>query len=137
MRESAKPLTLCAMATILLVEDEEENRLLGTTLLRRLRVDLLIAKNGAEALAVAYDKVPDLILLDISMPVMNGLEVLARLKEDSKTRDIRVIMLTSSRRVEDFKQAEFLGAKGFLSKPYEIDAFLPRICLELGIPIPP
>ena len=122
--------------TILLVEDEEENQLLGMTLLRGLKVDVLLAKNGAEALALAYEKVPDLILLDIIMPIMTGLEVLARLKDDPKTRDIAVIMLTSSQRPEDFKQAQFLGAKGFLNKPYDIDAFLPRVCLELGIPMP-
>jgi two-component system, sensor histidine kinase and response regulator len=121
---------------ILLVEDEEENQLLGMTLLKGLEADVSLAKNGAEALAKAYEQVPDLILLDIMMPVMTGLQVLEKLRVEPKTTDIAVIMLTSLQRQAEFEKAKKLGAKGFLSKPYEPDAFLSRVCLELGIPKP-
>jgi CheY-like chemotaxis protein len=125
------------MATkILLVEDEEENQLLGLTVLKPLGVEVLVADNGREALALAAEKLPDLILLDIIMPGMTGLEVLERLKADAKTKDIPVMMLTSRQVVEEFRRAQELGAKGFLNKPYDIDAFLSRVCLELGLPVP-
>lgn len=122
--------------TILLVEDEEENQLLGLTVLKPLGVEVLLAQNGREALALAAERIPDLILLDIIMPGMTGLEVLEKLKADAKTKDIPVMMLTSRQVVDEFRKAQELGAKGFLNKPYDIDAFLARVCLELGVPIP-
>lgn len=122
--------------TILLVEDEEENQLLGMTVLKPLGVEVLLAQNGREALALAAEKVPDLILLDIIMPGLTGLEVLERLKADAKTKDIPVMMLTSRQVPEEFRKAQELGAKGFLNKPYDIDAFLSRVCLQLGLPVP-
>jgi CheY-like chemotaxis protein len=125
-----------ALPKILLVEDEEENFLLGMTLLKKLEAEVFLAKNGPEALAVAFDKVPDLILLDINMPLMNGFEVLEKLRVEPKTTDIAVIMLTSMTAPADFTRAKKLGAKGFLNKPYDIDNFLARVCLELGIPKP-
>jgi len=125
-----------ALPKILLVEDEEENFLLGMTLLKKLEAEVFLAKNGPEALSLAFAKVPDLILLDINMPMMNGFEVLEKLRVEPKTTDIAVIMLTSMTAPADFKRAQKLGAKGFLNKPYDIDNFLARVCLELGIPKP-
>jgi len=121
---------------ILLVEDEEENQLLGMTLLRKLPAQSFLARNGAEALALAIEKLPDLVLLDINMPIMNGFEVLEKLRVEPKTTELAVIMLTSSVTPADFTRAKKLGAKGFLNKPYDIDNFLSRVCLELGLPKP-
>jgi CheY-like chemotaxis protein len=125
------------MTRILLVEDEEENQLLGTTLLRKLEgVEVLLAENGGQALKLAAEKTPDLILLDIIMPGMTGLETLEKLRADPKTKDLDVIMLTSRQLVEEFRKAQSLGVKGFLNKPYDIDDFLSRVCLHLGLPKP-
>ena len=122
--------------TVLLVEDDEENALLGTTLLKRLGVHVLHAPDGIRALKMAAQYTPDLILLDISMPGLTGLEVLEKLRADEKTKPLSVIMLTSRQFLPEFQKAQSLGAKGFLTKPYDLDAFLSRVCMELGIPMP-
>ncbi len=123
-------------AAILLIDDEEENRLLAMTVLKTLGVEVLLAKNGAEGLALAGEKRPDLILLDIVMPGMTGLEVLQKLRADPKTRELHVVMLTSRQMPADLRQAQYLGARGFLNKPYDVDELLSRVCLELGLPMP-
>jgi adenylate cyclase len=103
--------------TILIIEDQED-----FAELLRLRVDAngyeaAVALSGAEGLEKAAEMVPSLILLDIMMPVMNGLEVLRRLKEDDKTRDIPVIVVTAKGDAKVVFEARRLGSKGFLVKP--------------------
>lgn len=126
-----------AAARILLVEDEEENQLLGLTLLRKIEgAEVFLADNGLRCLKLAAEKQPDLILLDIIMPGMTGLETLEKLRADPATKGLDVMMLTSRKLVEEFRRAQDLGVKGFLNKPYDVEEFLARVCLHLGLPKP-
>jgi len=79
------------------------------------------AANGAEALVVLQDNVVDLILCDINMPVMDGLEFVKRLSSVTNAKDVPVIMITSGGSESDVLQAIASGAKGYLRKPFAAD----------------
>jgi two-component system, response regulator len=120
---------------ILLVEDNETDAELCIHALKEenLANDLIWLKDGAEALDFIYCRGmysernlgdnPNLILLDLRMPKVDGIEVLKELKGDERTNSIPVIVLTSSTESPDLKECYRLGANSFVSKPVEFDAF--------------
>jgi CheY-like chemotaxis protein len=133
---------------ILLVEDSEGDILLTSEALEEYKVktEISVAKNGQEALdflfkrgAFMNEKTPDLILLDINIPIFNGHEVLQQIKTDSNLKKIPVIMLTTSSNPKDIAKANENNCNGYIKKPLEIEDFLSAIlkieqfCLELKI----
>lgn len=117
---------------VLIVDDELENQLLAQTLIQSIGADAMTASSGGEALSMARAHKPALILLDIVMPVMDGLQTLERLKKDSATKAIPVFMVSS--RKQDFDLAVQLGAKTCIYKPYNNDEFTAAIRAQLGLP---
>ena len=109
---------------ILLVEDNELNRDMLERRLRRHGMDVVLAIDGGAALVEAQRSHPDVILMDISLPVYDGLEVTRRLKADSGTRDIPVIALTAHAFTEDRDQALAAGCVGFQTKPVDFPRLL-------------
>ena len=112
---------------ILVVDDE---RLNINVLVDLLKPDykMMAAKNGEQALKAArVANPPDLILLDIMMPEMDGYEVIAQLKEDEQTRGIPVIFVTASESDEDRERGISLGAVDFISKPVSPDIVLATV----------
>lgn len=102
---------------VLLVDDDDELRKLGEIVLRKLgRWEARVAASGEEALAIARAERPDLILLDVMMPGMDGLTTLARLREDAATADIPVIFLTAA---GEFEASTGPGVLGVIHKPFE------------------
>ena len=104
--------------TVLVVEDEAHIR---RVLEYNLKLDgfvVYLAEDGAAGLKLALEKRPDVILLDWLMPFMNGLQVLAELKNDSKTEDIPVFMLTAKGMLSDVTQALDMGADDYITKPF-------------------
>lgn len=125
-----------APAKILLVEDSEDDVDLVKLAIdkAKLIVDLSVVNDGEEALDYLYKKnryvdatVPDLILLDINMPGMNGLEVLHRVKSDSFLKKIPVIMLTSSSEETDIIRSYDEHANCYLEKPLDFKSFATMI----------
>ena len=115
------------MAKILLVEDNEMNRdMLGRRLQRRGH-EVLIAVDGAEGVAMAQADAPDLILMDMILPVMDGWEVTRRLKSASDTRSIPVIALTAHAMSGDREKAIEAGCDDYDTKPVEFDRLLAKI----------
>ncbi len=102
--------------TILLVEDDEMISMMYKTKFEQADFEVLAANNGTEGLELALSKKPDLILLDIIMPQLDGFTVLERLKMSSKTKNIPVYLLTNLGTEEDIKKGEELGAKDYLVK---------------------
>lgn len=105
------------MAVVLIVEDVWDNREIYRTILEYAGHTVIEAHNGAEGVDAARERRPDVILMDVTMPVMDGLEATRRLKGDPATRGIPVIVLTAHALASDRKDAEQAGADGYLSKP--------------------
>jgi putative two-component system response regulator len=106
-------------ATILIVDDEAPNVKLLETLLHAEGYATVVARNGSEALALAAAQNPDLILLDVMMPDMDGFETVARLKADPRTQPVPVIMVTALDDRNSKLRALEAGAEEFLSKPID------------------
>lgn len=111
--------------TVLYIEDNPANlKLVRQALAKHPQVTLLEAHNGSLGLDLAQAHLPDVILLDINMPGMNGLEVLARLKAEPATRDISVLALTAAAMEKDVQQARGAGFEEYLTKPVNIKLLL-------------
>ncbi len=106
-------------ANILVVDDEDRNLRLMEAMLLPLGYEVDLARDGEEALEKVQESPPDVILLDIMMPKMDGFEVARRLKQDEKTGIIPIVMVTSLNEVEDRVKALEAGADDFLSKPVD------------------
>ena len=120
------PLNFTDRRTILVVDDTPENLSVMNGLLRE-TYKVKVASSGARALAIAAAEPPDLVLLDIMMPEMDGYEVLQKLKADSKTGDIPVIFLTSLSDADDEKVGLEMGAVDYIGKPANPAILLARV----------
>lgn len=105
--------------TVLLVEDNEDNRIVYSTILQHFGYRVMEALNGEEGIAKARTEQPDLILMDISIPVIDGWEATQVLKRDPKTRRIPIIALTAHALASDREKAMEVGCDSYLAKPCE------------------
>ena len=120
-------------ATILVVDDTPDNLALMSSLLKD-QYKVKVANGGEKALRIAQlDSPPDLVLLDIMMPEMDGYQVLEQLKRDSRTRDIPVIFLTAKSEVEDERKGLELGAVDYITKPISPPIVLARVKTQLSL----
>ncbi len=102
---------------ILLIDDSETFVMYMAILLKRMGYNIIPAKNGVEALKLLNILPPDLVMLDIQMPMVDGIKVLAEIKKNEKTSAIPVIMLTSDARSETIEKCVALGCSSYLTKP--------------------
>ena len=119
--------------SLLLVDDNPSNLQILFQTLENIECKLLIAKNGETALTIAKKAHPDLILLDIMMPGIDGFEVCRRLKTDPDTEDIPVIFLSALNESEDKVKGLQLGAVDYVSKPFQPDEVTARVNTHLTI----
>jgi len=113
--------------TILVVDDAPENIALLSRVFRKYGYHIQVADNGAQAIEIAQTMLPDIILLDINMPVMDGLEACAHLKEDERTRDIPVIFISALDNIEDKSKAFQVGGVDYIIKPFEYEEVQARV----------
>ena len=106
-------------ATVLLVEDNADNQEIYRIILAHYGYAVLQAWDGERGVRMARDHGPDLILMDLTMPGMDGLEATRLIKADPSTAAIPVVALTASTRCEDVAAAQAAGCDGFLAKPVE------------------
>lgn len=118
--------------TVLLVEDNEDNLIIYSTILQFGGYRVVEAHDGRAALASARSARPDLILMDVSIPYVDGLEVTRRLKADPGTRRIPIIALTAHALPADRDRAYEAGCDGYISKPAEPRFILDMVRRELG-----
>jgi two-component system cell cycle response regulator DivK len=104
--------------TILYVEDNEYNRKIVRQLLSASRYELLFAEDGETGVALALERQPDLILMDVQLPKLSGLDATRMLRADERTRHIPVLVITSFALSGDSERATEAGADGYLAKPY-------------------
>jgi CheY-like chemotaxis protein len=112
---------------ILIVDDNPQNIQFLGGLLTENGYDLGVAQNGVETLEFVKDKTPDLILLDIMMPEMDGYETCERLKSDKRYRHIPVIFLTAKTETEDIVKGFHLGGVDYVTKPFITEELLARV----------
>jgi two-component system cell cycle response regulator DivK len=112
---------------ILVVEDQEDNRQIVRDLLTTTDYEVTEAENGEEALAAVAKQHPDLILMDIQLPIMDGYEATRRIKADPATRSIPIIAVTSYALSGDEAKAREAGCDDFVPKPYSPRELLAKI----------
>jgi two-component system cell cycle response regulator DivK len=120
------------MAKILLVEDNEMNRDMLSRRLARKGYDVVMAIDGQQGLEMARSETPDLILMDMSLPEMDGWEATRRLRADSSIRHIPVIALTSHAMAGDREKALAAGCDEYDTKPVDLPQLLGKIQALLG-----
>jgi CheY-like chemotaxis protein len=113
--------------TVLIVDDFDDNRQMYAEFLTYSGYRILEATNGAEAVAKAQELLPDVVVMDISLPVLDGLEATRRLKSDPRTGNIPVIALTGHTSDQDSQIAREAGCDAFLAKPCLPDHLLETI----------
>lgn len=121
------------LARVLAVEDHPEIGDLMRAALARARIEATLITTGEEALAVVRQQPFDLILLDIAMPGMSGLEVCRQLKAEKALRDIPVIFVSGQTSKAYHDEARRLGAVDFIEKPFELLGFLARVMGQLRL----
>jgi CheY-like chemotaxis protein len=112
--------------TVLVVEDNPANLTLLRDVLSYHGYEVIEAGNGREGIDMAFKRMPDVILMDIQMPVMNGYAAIAILKKDPRTRAIKIIAVTSFAMAGDRQRILESGADGYISKPIDIKE-LPKV----------
>jgi CheY-like chemotaxis protein len=120
--------------TLLLVEDNEDNRIIYSTVLRHLGYEVVEALDGVEAISLARSVLPDLILMDISIPEIDGWEATRILRQDPTTRDIPIVALTAHALADDREKATALGFTSYLAKPVEPRAVVAEVRRWIGGP---
>jgi two-component system cell cycle response regulator DivK len=113
--------------TVLIVEDNELNMKLFRDLLEAHGYETLESRDGAEALKVARQSRPDLVLMDIQLPEVSGLEVAKWMKEDDKLRDIPIIAVTAFAMKGDEEKIREGGCEAYLAKPISLTNFLETV----------
>ncbi len=113
--------------TIMVVEDNPLNMKLASDLLKIGGFDVLEAADGKIALKILEQKIPDLILLDLQLPDMDGFEVMRRIKSNERTKSIRVVVMTASVMREDEKNIQSAGFDGYIPKPINTREFIKQV----------
>ena len=121
--------------TVLLVEDNEDNLVIYSTILRYAGFTVVEARDGQAGIETARDMLPGLILMDVSIPLVDGWEATRRLKADPKTAAIPIIALTAHALPSDQLKAAEAGCDGYIAKPAEPRVVLATVKQYLGEPV--
>ena len=108
---------------VLIVEDNEKNRKLFKLLVKSMGYECLVATDGTSGVAIALEKLPDLILMDIQMPSLDGISALKLLQDNHKTKSIPVVAVTSYAMDHDRARLLEAGFTDYLAKPIDINLF--------------
>ncbi len=111
----------------LIIEDNEDNQYLESLLLKQSGFSVITARDGREGIERARQELPDIIILDIQMPVMDGYETVACLKSDPVLRSIPIIGVSSYALDVEKEKALSLGFNGYLEKPIDPDSFVDEV----------
>lgn len=116
------------MAKRILIADDEPNIVISIEfLLKREGYDVIVAQNGAEALAKVRAERPDLVILDVMMPLRNGFEVCQDLRQDPEFKDLRIMMLTAKGRDTEVSKGLALGADVYMTKPFSTRELVAKV----------
>jgi CheY-like chemotaxis protein len=122
------------MAKVLLVEDNDVNREMLVRRLAKRGFDMVVAIDGEDALGVAQNELPDIVLMDMSLPVLDGWETTRQLKGNAETAHIPVIALTAHAMIEDRNRCYAAGCDDYDTKPIEIDRLVSKMQVLIDRP---
>lgn len=122
-----------ASAKILIVDDVEINRMVLEEIIKNMGCEPLLAENGQQALELAQQSLPKLILSDISMPGMDGFELCKSLKANSKTKEIPIIFISAFDEAEDIVKGLKLGGEDYITKPFITEVVQARVAVHLHL----
>jgi two-component system cell cycle response regulator DivK len=134
MAQSSEQSDATAVKTVLIVEDNELNMKLFNDLLEAHGYRVLQTREGLSALDIAREHKPDLILMDIQLPEVSGIEVTKWLKEDDELRSIPVVAVTAFAMKGDEQKIREGGCEGYISKPISVSSFLTTINSFFEVP---
>ncbi len=120
------------MTKILYVEDNEDNIYMLSNRLRREGFDVVVARDGEQAVAMAAAEAPDLILMDLGLPVLNGWEAARRLKSEPETKSIPIIAVSAHAMEGDREKALAAGCDDYDTKPVNLPRLLEKIWAALA-----
>ena len=132
VQETAEPEDVSAGVTVMVVDDSITVRKVTSRLLARHNMEVITAKDGVDALEVLQDKMPDVMLLDIEMPRMDGFELARHMKNRDDLKHIPIIMITSRTGEKHKNRALDIGVNSYLGKPYQEEELLENIYLALA-----
>ncbi len=118
--------------TIMIVDDSITVRKVTERLLNRYEYNIITAKDGVDALTVLLDQIPDVMLLDVEMPRMDGYELATTMRNDSRLKDIPIIMITSRTGDKHRQRAMDIGVNMYMGKPYQEQDLIENICTLTG-----
>jgi two-component system response regulator MtrA len=121
-----------AGSLVVVADDEEDILDLVTTIIERSGHEVLPVRDGAAALAAIRERRPDLVVLDIAMPEVDGLEVLRRLRSDAQTSELPVLLLSARAQEDDVRLAFATGANAYVKKPFSPGELSRRVDNLLG-----
>ena len=115
------------MTTVLVADDDPITQRIVASIVSRLGHQVLQASNGVDALRQVHELTPNLLILDIAMPEMDGLTALRRLRSDDRFKDLPIIMLTASGLDGDARAARLEGANDFVTKPFRSQELVDKL----------
>jgi two-component system cell cycle response regulator DivK len=120
---TVRPSTVTAPPLVLIVDDNERNRRLAGEVLRAAGLRTIDAASGCEGIAVAVARQPDVILLDLRLPDIDGTEVASRLRGDARTSGIPIVAVSALRHASESGSLQAAGFAGYVEKPIDVRAF--------------
>ncbi|HPR17168.1 MAG TPA: response regulator [Candidatus Cloacimonadota bacterium] len=115
------------MKTVLLIEDNAANLYLITYMLEKSGLKVISTKEGLEGIKLALEKQPDLIIMDVQLPDINGLEATRRIRLDKRGKDLTIVALTSYAMTGDKQRALDAGCSGYMEKPINPEIFISEL----------
>lgn len=119
------------MARILLIEDSPANRALAVKLLRNAGHEVVEAEDAPTGIALALDRAPDLVLMDLSLPEVDGWEALRRLRADERTAKVPVVAVTAHAMLGDRERALDAGFDDYITKPIDVATFASTVTAQI------
>lgn len=115
------------MKKILIVDDEPNIVMSLEYTFKKKNFEVYIARDGSEAIQIAEDKIPDIVLLDIMMPNVDGYETLKQIKKNKNLKDTKVVFLTAKNKAADIEKGLQMGADKYLTKPFSVKKLVSEI----------
>lgn len=115
------------MKKVLLIEDNEANLYLIRFILEKNNLNVIVAREGLEGVKLALEEQPDLVIMDVQLPDINGLEATKKIRQDERGKNLKIVALTSYAMTGDKEKALRAGCTGYMEKPINPETFIPEL----------